>query len=221
MIEKAFDDLQIMFAEQAARAERMVEDAIRVLVEKDKKLAEKVIAEEEPLCNRLEKEIEAKAIEIIALHEPKAGEMRKIVSIIKANKDLERIGDQAVNIAEYTLYLIPRRQVKPLIDIPRMAKIAQGMIAKSIDAFLQKRVEDAQEVLRTDDLVDDLEEQIMRELITYMASDPATIERSLKLLFISRNIERIGDLAMNIAEEVIYYITGNDVKHPGLTEEGS
>lgn len=219
MLQQGLEEFLRIFAEQSALVERMVEKAVRALIEKDEKLAYEVIETDEIECNSREKDIEAKAVELITLYAPKAGDMRKIVSIIKANKDLERIGDHAVNIAEHSLYLIPRRPVKPLIDIPRMAKIATSMIKNSLDAFLQERVDLAREVLKSDDLVDNLDVQIMRELITYMASDPTAIERSLRLIFISRNLERIGDLAMNLAEDVVYFITGNDIKHPNLLEE--
>ena len=219
MLQQGLEEFLRIFAEQSALVERMVEKAVRALIEKDENLAYEVIETDEIECNSREKDIEAKAVELITLYAPKAGDMRKIVSIIKANKDLERIGDHAVNIAEHSLYLIPRRPVKPLIDIPRMAKIATSMIKNSLDAFLQERVDLAREVLKSDDLVDNLDVQIMRELITYMASDPTAIERSLRLIFISRNLERIGDLAMNLAEDVVYFITGNDIKHPNLLEE--
>ena len=219
MLQKGLEEFLRIFAEQSALVERMVEKAVRALIEKDENLAYEVIETDEIECNSREKDIEAKAVELITLYAPKAGDMRKIVSIIKANRDLERIGDHAVNIAEHSLYLIPRRPVKPLIDIPRMAKIATSMIKNSLDAFLQERVDLAREVLKSDDLVDNLDVQIMRELITYMASDPTAIERSLRLIFISRNLERIGDLAMNLAEDVVYFITGNDIKHPNLLEE--
>jgi len=219
MLQQGLEKFLRIFAEQSALVERMVEKAVRALIEKNEDLAYEVIETDEIECNSREKDIEAKAVELITLYAPKAGDMRKIVSIIKANRDLERIGDHAVNIAEHVLYLIPRRPVKPLIDIPRMAKIATSMIKNSLDAFLQERVDLAREVLKSDDLVDNLDVQIMRELITYMASDPAAIERSLRLIFISRNLERIGDLAMNLAEDVVYFITGNDIKHPNLLEE--
>jgi len=219
MLQQGLEEFLRIFAEQSALVERMVEKAVRALIEKNEDLAYEVIETDEIECNSREKDIEAKAVELITLYAPKAGDMRKIVSIIKANKDLERIGDHAVNIAEHALYLIPRRPVKPLIDIPRMAKIATSMIKNSLDAFLQERVDLAREVLKSDDLVDNLDVQIMRELITYMASDPAAIERSLRLIFISRNLERIGDLAMNLAEDVVYFMTGDDIKHPNLLEE--
>ena len=219
MLQQGLEEFLRIFAEQSALVERMVEKAVRALIEKNEDLAYEVIETDEIECNSREKDIEAKAVELITLYAPKAGDMRKIVSIIKANRDLERIGDHAVNIAEHVLYLIPRRPVKPLIDIPRMAKIATSMIKNSLDAFLQERVDLAREVLKSDDLVDNLDVQIMRELITYMASDPTAIERSLRLIFISRNLERIGDLAMNLAEDVVYFITGNDIKHPNLLEE--
>jgi phosphate transport system protein len=214
MLKDDFLELQRIFADQSARVESMVSKAVRSLVEQNETLANEVIANDEPLCNQAEKDIESKAIEIMTLFAPKATDMRKLVSIIKANKDLERIGDQAVNIAEHALYLIPRKPVKPLIDIPRMGRIVETMINGSLEAFLQEHVEKAEAVLTNDDMVDGLNEQIIRELTTYMASDPSTIERSMRLIFITRNLERIGDLSMNLAEDVIYFITGKDIRHP-------
>lgn len=140
--------------------------------------------------------------------------MRRIIAIIKANSSMERIGDQAVNIAQSALSLISAKPVKPLIDIPRMAKISSEMVRHSLEAFLQENLELANEVLEQDNLVDKLEEQVARELITYMIEDPRKIESAMKLILISRNLERVADLATNIAEDDIYYITGQDIRHP-------
>ncbi len=221
MLEQKLEELQRAFADQSARTERMVRNAVDALLQKDETLAHKVIEEDEPECNRMEMVIEGKIVEIFALFCPRAKDMRKVIAIIKANNELERIGDQAVNIAEHALYLIPRRQVKPFLDIPRMADIATEMMRLALDAFLQDKIELAHKVLELDDIVDRLNEQIIRELITYMAADPSTIERSMRLIFITRNLERIGDLAMNLAEEVVFYLTGEDVRHHGnLPEDG-
>ncbi|MCD6501919.1 phosphate signaling complex protein PhoU [bacterium] len=213
MIEQALLELQREFTKQTGHVEEMVKKSIRVLTDRDPDLAREVLEVDEPKCNHAEIEIEGKAIEIIALFAPKAGNMREVIAIIKANKDLERIGDQAVNITQNAQYLISRPPVKPLIDIPRMANIVCSMIADSLNAFTQNNPELAQKTLLHDDLVDDLNDQITRELLTYMASDPATIERSMRLIMISKNLERIGDEATNLAEEFIYCMTGDDVRH--------
>ncbi|MCK5832238.1 phosphate signaling complex protein PhoU [bacterium] len=213
MIEQTLLELQREFTKQAGRVEEMVKKSIRVLVDRDAALAREVLDIDEPKCNHAEIEIEAKAVEIIALFAPKAGNMRRVISLIKANKDLERIGDQAVNITQNALYLISRPPVKPLIDIPRMANIVCSMIANSLNAFTENNPDLAHKVLLQDDLVDDLNDQITRELLTYMASDTSTIERSMRLIYVSKNLERIGDEATNLAEEFIYCMTGDDVRH--------
>ncbi len=134
---------------------------------------------------------------------------------MKINADLERIGDQAVNIAESVLVLIPQPPLKPLIDIPRMAEIAEKMIRDALDAFVKKDAELARDVLRRDDEVDELKDQVFRELLTYMMADPGTIQRALALILISRNLERIADHATNIAEDVIFIVEAKDVRHHG------
>jgi len=219
MLEASLKELQRLFADQATRVEKMVRVSIESLIERNEEMAVEVIEELEPSCNKMEMVIEGKTAEIISLFAPKARDMRKIVAILKTNQCLERMGDQAVNIADFCLYLIPRRQVKPLIDIPRMSDITCSMVRDSFNAFLQEKIELANSVLERDNHVDNLEEQIIRELITYMMSDPSTIERAMRLIFITRNIERIADLATNVAEDVIYYITGRDIRHPGERPE--
>lgn len=215
MLAKAMEELLSLFAGQSARTERMVEKSVQSLLEKNEKFAREVIEIDEADCNRVEKEIESKAVEILTLFSPKATDMRKVIAIIKANLDLERIGDQSVNIAEHSIFLMHRLPVKPLIDIPRMAIISREMMNLALNAFLQDKIDLATQCLRKDNEVDALNEQIIRELITYMASDPSLIERSMRLIFITRNLERIGDLATNLAEEVTYYLTGEDIRHPG------
>ena len=135
------------------------------------------------------------------------------------NNDLERMGDEAVNIAESSLFLIERPPVKPLIDIPRMAQEAMGMLRDSLSSLIREDTALASSVCQRDDVVDSLRDQILRELITYMASDPSTIERSLHLLRISRSLERIADLSTNICEDVIYMVEGKVIKHHRFVKE--
>ena len=219
MLTQEMEKLHNLFAEQCTLVEKMVDKAIIALLTKNEDIANEVITIDELQCNSLEMQIEKMATDIIALFAPKATEMRKLIAILKANRDLERIGDQTVNIAESVLFLIPRAEVKPLIDIPQMAEYVKKMISQSLKAFLQGDMELAQDAFVYEDKVDDLNVQIIRELITYMIGDPKTIERAMKLIFISRNLERIGDLSTNLAEEVIYYLTGKDIRHPGNTTE--
>ncbi len=219
MLNESTKELKRLFAEQAVRVESMVRNSIEALLKKDEKLAADVIMIQEPECNRAEMVISAKIGEIIALYCPRAKEMRYMMAIIQANTDLERVGDLAVNIAQCAQYLIPRRPVKPLIDIPRMAHIAADMVRDALKAFLEESLELSNTVLERDNMVDDLEEQVMRELTTYMASDLSTIERAMRLIFIAKNIERIADLATNVAEDTIYYLTGEDIRHPAERED--
>jgi phosphate transport system protein len=163
--------------------------------------------------DEMEVEIEEECLKVLALHQPVAVDLRFIIAVIKINNELERIGDQAVNIAESVLVLIPQPPLKPLIDIPRMAAIAEKMIRDALDAFVKKDAELARDVLRRDDEVDELKDQVFRELLTYMMADPGTIQRALSLILISRNLERIADHATNIAEDVIFIAEAKDVRH--------
>ncbi len=138
---------------------------------------------------------------------------------MKINSDLERIGDQAVNIAENVVKILPQPPLKPLIDIPRMAEIAEKMTRDSLDAFVRRDPELARDVLRRDDEVDQLKDQVFRELLTYMMADPGTIQRALALILISRNLERVADHATNIAEDVIFLVEAKDVRHHHLEQE--
>src|SRR6266436_578308 len=140
-------------------------------------------------------------------------DLRLITAAMKINADLERIGDQAVNVAENVIKLLPQPPLKPLIDIPRMAEIAQQMTRDALDSFVKKDPAMARDVLRRDDEVDSLKDQVFRELLTYMMADPGTIQRALSLILISRNIERIADHATNIAEDVIFLVEAKDVRH--------
>jgi len=182
----------------------MIEKSIKGLLDKEK---------DEPRANELELEIEERCMTLNAQFEPKAKDLGTILMVVKMNHDLERMADHAVNIAESDLFLIERQPVKPLIDIPRMADITKSMVKGAIDAFVKGDVELARVVILKDDEVDNLKDQIFRELLTYMISDPASIQRALALILVARNLERISDHATNIAEDVIYMIVGKDIRH--------
>jgi phosphate transport system protein len=158
-------------------------------------------------------EVDERVINLIALHHPVATDLRMAVMCSKIAGELERIGDQAVNICQNTAELLRYPPLKPLIDIPLMAEIARRMLRESLDAFVRQDVPLAVKVLNADDEVDAFKNQIFRELLTYMMADPATIPRALALILISRNLERVGDHATNVAEEVIYAAQGRDVRH--------
>lgn len=218
ILEEKIAELKENLLAMAAEVESMVSNSIQALVKRDIKLAERVINETEDRVNNLEIVIEDAAINLIALYQPEASNLRTIVMIIKINNDLERIGDHAENIAEAALFLIPRPPVKPLIDLPRMAEHAIQMLRDSLDAFTNGDAELARNVCSRDSVVDSLKDQISRELITYMTSDATTIDRAIKLNLISLNIERIADLATNISEDVIYAVRGEVIKH-GKSEQ--
>jgi len=158
-------------------------------------------------------EIDNRCFTLLALYQPMAADLRTIVAAVKINTDLERVGDLAVNIAEAARRYASHSPVKKLIDIPRMASIAQAMLRDALDAFVRRDLALAQAVLNEDDRLDTLKTQIFRELLTYMLQDPSTIEPALDLILISRHLERIGDHATNIAEDVIFIVSARDVRH--------
>ncbi len=200
-----------------ALAETMIHKGVKALVDRDETLVEAVLAHEEEM-DLLCIEIDDRCLTLMALRQPMASDLRFLVAGIKINSDLERIGDQAVSIALRARSLITQPQVKPLIDIPRMAQLAEGMVHNSLDAFVQRDPELARSVIESDDAVDELRDQVFRELITYMMGDPTTIPRALNLMLVSRHLERIADHATNIAEDVIYIVRGEDVRERGDKE---
>jgi phosphate transport system protein len=193
-----------------------VEEAIRLamksLVDRDSKLARRVIQSDHEI-NDLEIEVDEICHRLLALHQPMAGDMRFITSSMKINSDLERIGDLSSNIAERALTLNEVAPLKPFIDIPRMASIAQEMVKVSLDSLVNRDPEMAKRVCERDDEVDNLNDQIIRELISYMLEDRANIKRALDLILISRYLERIADHATNVSEDVIYMVQGKDIRH--------
>jgi phosphate transport system protein len=198
-------------------AETMIHKGIKALVDRDQGLVQAVLAHEEEM-DLLCIEIDDRCFTQLALRQPMASDLRFLVGAIKINSDLERIGDQAVSIALRSRSLITQPQLKPLIDIPRMAGVVQWMVRKSLDAFVQRDPELARSVIDEDDEVDNLRDQVFRELLTYMMGDAATIPRAIDLILISRNLERIADHSTNIAEDVIYIVRGEDVRERGDKE---
>jgi phosphate transport system protein len=194
----------------------LVEDQIRrvlrALVERDGDLAQEVIDRDREV-NSYDVEVDEKCVELLALHQPTAGDLRFITTAMKIVTDLERIGDQAVNIGQRVLELNREPQLKPYIDLPRMAEQAQRMVKESLDAFVARDTELARQVCGEDDAVDGLKEQIFRELLTFMMEDPKTIPRAIRLILISRFLERVADHATNIAEMVIYMVESRMVRH--------
>jgi phosphate transport system protein len=191
--------------------EERVHRAVQALVERREE-ARKIVATDDEV-NDLQMDIDERCLRLLATQAPLAGDLRLITSAMKINADLERVGDQAVNIAENAIILIPLPPLKPLIDIPRMARIAEKMIRDALDAFVARDAALARDVLGRDDEVDELKDQVFRELLTYMMADPGTIQRALALILVSRNLERIADHATNIAEDVIFITEAKDVRH--------
>jgi phosphate transport system protein len=210
--QEELEQLKTRLLEMGGLAEEQVRLSIKALVDRDRDLIESVARSDEPI-NRLHIEIDNRCFTLLALHQPMAVDLRAIVSAVKINTDLERVGDLAINIAEAARRYALHPPVKKLIDIPRMASIAQAMLRDALDAFVRRDIALAQQVLNEDDKLDALKTQIFRELLTYMLQDTGTIEPALDLILISRHLERIGDHATNVAEDVIFMVSARDVRH--------
>jgi len=193
-------------------AEDRVRTAMQGLVDRDGDLIDEVLNGDMPV-NELHIEIDELCLKLLALHSPMAADLRAVMAAIKINSDLERVGDMAVNIGEAARRYTAHPPVKKLIDIPRMATTAQTMLRDALDSYVRGDMQLAQHVLDEDDELDSLKTQVFRELLTYMLQDPTTIEPALDLILISRHLERIGDHATNVAEDVIFMVSGRDVRH--------
>ncbi|HEY6549263.1 MAG TPA: phosphate signaling complex protein PhoU [Vicinamibacteria bacterium] len=216
--EDELQQLKNRLLEMGALVEDRVHRAVHSLIDRKAEEAE-VIIKGDQIVNELHIEIDDRCLRLLATQTPLAVDLRLITSAMKINSDLERIGDQAVNVAENVVKILPQPPLKPLIDIPRMAEIAEKMTRDSLDAFVRRDPELARDVLRRDDAVDQLKDQVFRELLTYMMADPGTIQRALALILISRNLERVADHATNIAEDVIFLVEAKDVRHHHLEQE--
>jgi phosphate transport system protein len=195
-----------------ALVEERVHLAMQALMERRIEAAEAIVAGDAEV-NDLQIEIDDRCLKLLALQNPMASDLRLITAAMKINADLERIGDQAVNIAENAVKVAAAAPLRPIIDLPRMAELAEAMTRDSLDAFVRRDAGLAREILARDDEVDQLKDQIFRVLLTHMMADPGTIERALGLILVSRNLERIADHATNIAEDVIFVVEAKDVRH--------
>jgi phosphate transport system protein len=204
--------LQGRLLEMGGLAEERVRAALEGLVSREPALINKVLAGDEPI-NQLHIEVDNRCFRLLALHQPMATDLRAIVAAVKINTDLERVGDLAVNIAEASKRYIGHAPVKQLIDIPQMGQIAQAMLRDALDAFVKRDTELATRVLNEDDRLDSLKTQVFRDLLTHMLQNQSTVEPSLDLILVSRHLERIGDHATNIAEDVIFMVSALDVRH--------
>lgn len=192
--------------------EHQIVQAIEALVDRDTPKARETIARDTEV-NRMDVEIDERCVQLLALHQPAASDLRFITTGLKITTDLERIGDNAVNICERVLELNEEPQLKPYLDLPRMAELAQSMVKDSLDAFVRDDTILAEDVIGRDDEVDQLNYQLYRELLSYMAEDPKTITRATHLLFVSKYLERIADHATNIAEMVVFMVKGRTIRH--------
>ena len=217
-ISKAFDnelnELRQSILIMGGKVELMIANSVKSLVERDTALAERTIALDHEV-NTAEVAIDERCLELLALRQPAARDLRFITIALKIVTDLERIGDQCANIAKRTRELNEEPPLKPYIDIPRMAHWAEVMVKEALDAFVRGDAELAVKVCTDDSFVDDLNIQIQRELLTFMIEDPSTISRAMKLNYISKSLERVADHATNVAEMVVYMVRGTDVRHPG------
>jgi phosphate transport system protein len=206
--------LHVKILEMGGLVEKQIADAVAALISRDDDQA-RLIIERDQVVNRMDVDIDDLCIRLLALHQPAASDLRLITTGLKITTDLERIGDMAVNVCERILELNQEPQLKPLIDLPRMADVAQRMLRESLDSFVREDVELALAVCREDDIIDDLNSQLFRELLSYMAENPQTTSRAIRLLFIGKYLERIGDHATNIAEMVVFMVRGKSIRHMG------
>ena len=211
-VQEHLDALKERLLVMGGLAEERVRLVTEALVERDPDLAQRVQASDEPL-NDLHIEIDQRCVRLLALHQPVAVDLRAVLAAVKINTDLERVGDLAINIAEAATRYLRHPPVKELIDIPRMARVAQAMLRDALNAFVRRDISMAQTVLHQDDELDALKTQVFRELLTCMLQDPHTIEPALDLILVSRHLERIGDHATNVAEDVIFMVSAKDVRH--------
>lgn len=204
--------LKELLLSMAGEVEEQLNLAVRSLVERDTGAAEAALAADQKVDAR-EKEVDRTAIEIIVRERPLASDLRLVVTATKIAPDLERIGDHAVNIAEQALILNRQPPLKPFVTLPRMAEISSEMLRQALAAYIRHDAVLARQVIARDDMVDALQEEIFRELLTYMLSDPQTIPRAMALILVARSLERIADQATNIAEQVVFLVEGQDIRH--------
>lgn len=209
--DKELEDLKTKILHMGAITEKMIDEATTGLLQRKDSLKDVNLKEEQ--INDLQIEVDEQVVKLVALYHPVADDLRFLIMASKIGGELERIADQAVNISQNTSYVLKSPPLKPIADIPIMADTARQMLRESLDAFMRRDVNLAQNVLNSDDKVDALKDQMFKELLTCMVADPSTIQRAIALVLISRNLERVGDHATNIAEEVIYLCKGQDVRH--------
>jgi phosphate transport system protein len=210
--ERDISELKQRILWMGSLAERAVHQAVHAVLEGQEPLAE-IVLQEEPAINELQVEIDDRVVQLLALQQLKAADLRFVLAVSRINNDLERVGDQAVNIAQSAQRILRHPRVKPYVDLPRMTELAEGMVRDSLNALVQGNVDLARSVLVRDDQVDGLRDQIFRELLSYMMGDSAVVFQAFELILVAKNLERVADHATNIAEDVIYIVAGHDVRH--------
>jgi phosphate transport system protein len=210
--ESQLGKLRSYVLEMGGLVEDQIAQAVRALLERDQRLARATIQRDHTV-NRLDVEIDDLSLKLLALHQPAARDLRLITTALKITTDLERIGDLATHIAERAIELAAEPPLKPYVDIPAMASLASSMVHRSLDAFVRDDVDLALEVCASDDTIDTLHAQVVRDLLVIMGRDPASISRTMRLLFVSKYLERVGDHATNIAEMVIFMVKGRSIRH--------
>lgn len=206
------EDLKKQLLLMGALVESQLQNALQSLIKRNSDLAVQIVDHDQSV-DKLDVEIDEACLRLLALQQPTAGDLRFITTTMKVSRELERISDLAVNIAERAIELNQEPQLKPYIDIPRMAEWAIQMLGESLEAFVNRDAELAQRVCRDDDFVDDLTEQLFRELVSFMLEDTETITRAARLMFIGKYYERIADHATNIGELVVYMVEGKIIRH--------
>jgi phosphate transport system protein len=210
--ERDLEELKERLLWMGSLAERSVHQGVHAVLEADEKLALAVLDEENAI-NELQIEVDDRVVQLLALQQLMAADLRFVLAIARINNDLERIGDQAVNIAQSAQRILRHPRVKPYVDLPRMGELAEKMMRDSLDSLVRRDVELARSVLSRDDQVDQLRDQLFRELLTYMMGDSAVVFPAFELILVAKNLERVADHATNIAEDVIYMVAGSDVRH--------
>jgi phosphate transport system protein len=210
--DQQIEDLKQQLLLMSGRAESIIRKALESLTRRDPVLAEEVIADDK-LIDRMEIDIEEACIQLLALQQPLAKDLRLITSALKISNDLERVGDHAVNIAGCAKQLVGKAPVRPLADLPALAEKSIGMLRDALDAFVRRDAVTARRLVLRDDEVDQLNSQVFRELVSFMIEDPRTISRAMELVLVARNLERVADLATNIAEEVVFIAEARIIKH--------
>jgi phosphate transport system protein len=215
--ERDLNELKERVLWMGSLSERAVHQAIHAVLDSDASLAQKVLQEEQAI-NELQVEIDDRVVQLLALQQLMAVDLRFVLAVSRINNDLERIGDQGVNMAQSALRILRHPRVKPYVDLPRMSEMAEGMVRDSLNALVRNNVELARAVLVRDDQVDSLRDQIFRELLSYMMGDSAVVFQAFELILVAKNIERVADHATNIAEDVIYIVAGHDIRHSSSVE---